>query len=306
MSRTIPSRLRAAATAILLLGGACSSDPGPPAGGDGDAGAVVDARPAVDGASGGDPDGGLPLPEVESDLPDTFSRGDEHYELAWVEDFATGLGEATVGDWTFDGNASWFAPANVAVGDGSLLLHLTPRGDAPIGGDRQYLGAEYDRTGSQRFGRYLTRMRPAAPPGVIASFFTAMYQFDGDGNMTETAEIDIEFAGRTDEVEFTIHWIDAGGVKRDSNVQVPLAFDAGAAFHLYEIEWLADRIVYYIDGVEVHRFSDPAMLAELALPQEVMANIWITTSEPWAGAFDAASLPVASTYRWIAAYRLAP
>ena len=241
-------------------------------------------------------------PTGDDVLPPTFTRDGVRYQRAWVEDFTAGLGEATVGDWTFPTNAAWLHPDNVAVADGALTLHLTRRGAQPV--PPPYLGAEYDRTGEQLFGRFLTRMRPVAPPGVIASFFTAFYRFDGD-QLLETAELDIEFVGTTRAVELTVHWVDAGGVKRQQGTKVPLPFDASDGHRIYEIEWLADRVVFYADGAELHRFTDAAILAELALPQEVKANTWVSTSVPWAGAFDPAALPVATTYDWMAAYRLA-
>jgi beta-glucanase (GH16 family) len=244
----------------------------------------------------------IDAPADDGPLPPTFTRDGVRYQRAWVEDFSDGLGAATVGDWTFPSNAAWLHPDNVAVADGALTLHLTRRGAQTV--PSEYLGAEYDRTGEQLFGRFLTRMRPVAPPGVIASFFTGVFRFEGE-RMVETAEIDIEFVGTTRTVEFTVHWIDPAGVKKQSNAVVPLPFDASDGFRVYEIEWLADRVVWYADGVELYRFTDAAVLAELALPQEVKANTWVSTSVPWAGAFDPATLPLATTYDWMAAYRRA-
>jgi beta-glucanase (GH16 family) len=277
------------AVAALLLIAACGSSQS----------SVADATASGDAA-------GADAPATSDELPASFRRDGTTYALSWVESFDDGLGRATVGDWTFDTNAAWFYPTNTSVADGRLDLRLTARGSEIIDTDRVYLGGEYDRTGSQLFGRFLTRMKPSAPPGVIASFFTAMYEFDPDFRLLETAELDIEFVGTTREVQLTVHWVDAGGVKRETAETVALDFDAGADFRTWEIEWLADRIVWYVDGVELHRFTDAAVLAELALPQEVKANLWISTSVPWAGAFAPSSLPVASQYDWIAAYTVAP
>jgi beta-glucanase (GH16 family) len=242
---------------------------------------------------------------VEQALPPTFTRDGVHYELAWVEAFEDGLGEASLGDWTFDSNAAWLHPDNVVAEGGKLVLWLTERGDREVPSGQDYLGAEYGRTGMQLHGRLLTRMRPAAPAGVIASFFTGFFDFDEDGRLRETAEIDIELVGTTRQVQFALHWVDARGVKQTVHELVPLAFDAGDAFRVWEIEWLPSRVAFYVDGQELHRFTDPDILAELSLPQQVRANTWISTSVPWAGVFDPASLPVASRYDWIASYRLA-
>jgi beta-glucanase (GH16 family) len=251
---------------------------------------------------------GTPVADVGGDysaaLPPTFARDGRTFELAWVDDFEAGLGSAELGNWTFDTNAAWFHPDNVRAENSVLRLELSAA-DARAGDGRRYLAGEYDRKGEQLYGRFVTRMKPSAPPGVIASFFTAFYKFDDKWEkLLETAEIDIEFVGNTREAQFAIHWVDPGGTKQETNTRVALPFDAGEAFHVWEIEWVEDRIAFYVDGQELHRFDDPDELAEQAIAQEVRANLWISTSVPWAGAFDAAALPVRSEYDWIAAYRL--
>ena len=89
-----------------------------------------------------------------------------------------------------------------------------------------------------------------------------------------------------------------------SRLTVQLPFDASQSFHTWEIEWVTDRVAFYVDGKELHRFSEPEALAELRNPQKVKANLWVSPSVPWVGAFDERSLPVESLYDWIAAYRL--
>jgi endo-1,3-1,4-beta-glycanase ExoK len=186
------------------------------------------------------------------------------------------------------------------------VLHLSAKKAGQGKTDRKYLGAEYDRSGPQTFGRFRARMRPSAPPGVIASFFTGLFDFDASGKMRETAEIDIEFVGTTRAVQFAIHWIDDAGVKKQRFDSVALDFDAGADFHVWEIEWLPDHVAFYVDDRELYRFTDPDEMKQLALPQEVKANLWITSEAGWAGAFDPGSLPVSAAYDWIEAHTVRP
>ncbi len=148
-------------------------------------------------------------------------------------------------------------------------------------------------------------MRPSAPPGVVASFFTQFIKFDATyTQLLEQSEIDIEFPGTTKAVQFALHWIDARGQKRQIDKTVQLPFDAGQSFHTWEIEWVTDRVAFYVDGKELHRFTEPEALAELRNPQVVKANLWVSPSVPWVGAFDEKSLPVKSLYDWIAVYRM--
>lgn len=244
-------------------------------------------------------------PTNERELAEQVSRDGAKYRLSWVDDFESELGPSTLGNWTFDSNLAWFHPDNVQLKDGSLQFALTERGDVVIDSDREILGGEYDRIGAQKFGRFLARMKPQAKPGMIASFFTAFYRFNSDySKLLETAEIDIEFVGDTKSVQFALHWVDDAGVKKQTEKLVPLDFDASADFHTWEIEWLAERVVFYVDGRELHRFTDAAILDQLAIPQEVRANLWVSDSVPWAGAFDAKSLPAHAEYAWVAAYAL--
>jgi endo-1,3-1,4-beta-glycanase ExoK len=101
-----------------------------------------------------------------------------------------------------------------------------------------------------------------------------------------------------------LHWIDARGQKRQIGKTVQLPFNASQSFHTWEIEWVTDRVAFYVDGKELHRFSEPEALAELRNPQKVKANLWVSPSVPWVGVFDERSLPVESLYHWIATYRL--
>jgi beta-glucanase (GH16 family) len=252
---------------------------------------------------------GCLIPPAEQ-KPTTHGKRTERdlsrFELAWREDFDQGLGKASLGDWTFETNEVEFHADNATLVDGRLALHLSPKKPGQGKTDRKYIGAEYDRTGPQTFGRFLARMRPSAPPGVIASFFTGLFDFDAQGNMRETAEIDIEFVGTTRAVQFAIHWIDDAGKKEQRFESVGLDFDAGDDFHVWEIEWLPDHVAFYVDGRELHRFSDPEQMKQLALPQEVKANLWITSEAGWAGPFAADSLPVTTEYDWIEAHTLRP
>jgi beta-glucanase (GH16 family) len=231
-----------------------------------------------------------------------FVRGAHTFRLNWQEEFEHGVGKAELGDWTFLGNSARFVPANVRAEHGKLSLRLTRSADGKDG--RAYSGAEYDRQDAQMFGRFVARMRPSAPPGVIASFFTAFYEFTPDWEVRETAEIDIEFVGSTRAVQVAIHFIDEQGKAQQESQAIALPFDASEQFHDWEIEWLPERVAFYVDGRELHRFTSPAELRELEHPQEVRANLWISDEPDWAGPFSDSSLPVQADYEWLRAYTL--
>jgi beta-glucanase (GH16 family) len=243
-----------------------------------------------------------PASAGEASAAATLSRAGHTFRPSFEESFDHGPGPAELGDWTFAGNAARFEPSNVDTSGGTLTLSLT-KNQGPHG-ERAFSGAEYARPEAQLFGRFVARMKPASPPGVITSFFTAFYDFDAAWTMRETAEIDIEFVGTTRAVEFAIHWMDEAGQHQQRSQRVELGFDAKDAFHDWEIEWLPERVSFYVDGRELHRFSDPAQLAELRHPQQPRVNLWISSEADWAGPFSEQSLPVQAAYQWIRSYEL--
>jgi beta-glucanase (GH16 family) len=247
--------------------------------------------------------GGCARPQA-CKLPCARQRDVSRFELAWREDFEHGFGRASLGDWTFPTNEVEFVAANAALDAGQLALRLSAKQSGQGHTDRKYVGAEYDRAGAQTYGRFLARMRPWAPPGVITAFFTGLFDFDAHGKARETAEIDLEFVGTTRAVQFAMHWVDDAGREQQHFESVALDFDAGADFHVWEIEWLPERVVFYVDDRELFRFTDPAELAQIALPQEVKANVWISSEAGWAGRFDPASLPATTAYDWMEVHSL--
>jgi beta-glucanase (GH16 family) len=245
-----------------------------------------------------------PASTVRSAEPGEFKRGSHSFRLHARDTFDQGLGDAELGAFTFQGNLAGFSPDNVRLEAGLLKLFLT---DQPSGSGvraRAFTGSEYQRNDEQLYGRFVTRMQPHSTAGVITSFFTAFYDFDADWNIRETAELDIEFVGTTRAVELAIHWIDPQGEAQKASRKVTLPFDAADDFHAWEIEWLPERVAFYVDGKELQRFDDSRQMAELAHPQRVMANLWITDAADWAGAFDPRRLPLHVAYDYIETYTL--
>jgi len=72
-------------------------------------------------------------------------------------------------------------------------------------------------------------------------------------------EIDIvEFIGDNQDTAYhTYHYYDANGELRSTKSQPTTGTDWTADFHTYGVDWRPGLLVYYIDGIEVHRFSDP-------------------------------------------------
>lgn len=187
------------------------------------------------GGGGGDGGGSDPAPPVTDDLGawDTSQWSAQSH----------GLGKG------------WLDAANVSQGPIGLLLTL------PSGG---YDGAEIISAQRHQYRNIEARMRTPAAPGSISALF--FYE----GVRKRNDEIDIEiFNDGSGTVMFTT-WVQG---KQSNNVQMTLDFDPAAAYHDYRIEWAADRVAFYVDGILMQTFST-------GVPRDamyIMSNAWWPT-----------------------------
>ena len=147
--------------------------------------------------------------------------------------------------------------------DGPVMLSLLP---APPEADKDFLGAEIQHTRTTHYGRYEVVMQAARGEGVISSFFTYTGPHFGDPH----DEIDFEFLGR----DTTKVWVTrfADGARLPGR-WIDLGFDAADGMHLYAFDWLPDRIVWYVDGVEIFRVTSEETTLPVT-PGRIYINIW--------------------------------
>lgn len=72
-------------------------------------------------------------------------------------------------------------------------------------------------------------------------------------------EIDImEFIGDDQDVIYhTYHYYDSQGNLRSTKSKPTPGIDFTSDFHTYAVDWRPNTLVFYVDGVEVHRITDP-------------------------------------------------
>lgn len=184
---------------------------------------------------------------------------------------------------TFPGNLAMFRPDTVDHGALGAAISLVPAG----AGNRPFRsGALASR---QRFlhGFFEIEMRAARGPGLVTGFFLH--------RSAPRQEIDVEVMGNNlRRVLLNVYFNpgDEGATLdygyRGSPHAIDLGFDASEAFHRYGIEWLPDRIRWFIDGTLVHERGswDPTPIPHL--PMALHANLWAPRSIELAGAADAA------------------
>ncbi len=243
------------------------------------------------------------------------SQGEATFTQQWSHDFDTELPEWVKGGvWGFPECNGWFEPSNVKMKDGICELTITERTeriDSLIASDTlPYNCADYVRKPDdlnavgEMYGRFSSYMKVTAPPGVIASFFLAYYDWSNgfDKPLVEGCEIDIEFCGSTKEVQFAIHYVDENKKIQSTpaNIVSLKGKDAGDGYHLWEIEWLPTTIKFFMDGELLSTYTDQKVLKEMEFPMFAEINYWVTQKSEWdVGQFDSSQLPITTHYDYV-------
>ena len=167
-------------------------------------------------------------------------------------------------------------------------MQLIVDNDATPSKDIPYSGGEFRTRKFYGYGRYEVSMKAIKNDGVVSSFFT--YTGPSDNNPWD--EIDIEILGKdTTKVQFNYFTNGRG----NNEYMHELGFDASEDFHTYAFEWYEDKIVWFVDGVEVH-----SAIQRIPVTQgKIMMNAWCGIGvDSWLKPFDNSNLPVAAEYQW--------
>ena len=228
--------------------------------------------------------------QPESTAPDVTTQEQALPEGSFYVDFSKGKPAtgATVADgWTNGSmfNVTW-RKENAVFEDEKLRLVIDNDKKA---GAIPYSGGEFRSDNFYCYGRYEVSMKPIKHDGVVSSFFT--YTGPSDNNPWD--EIDIEFLGKdTTIIQFNYF---TNGVGEHEFVY-ELGFDASEDFHTYAFEWHKDKIVWFVDGKEVHTATEEIP----SVPGKIMMNAWCGIGvDEWLKPFDSTGLPVTAEYEWI-------
>ncbi len=179
-------------------------------------------------------------------------------------------------------NVTW-RKSNITFHDDKMQLIIdTDSGELP------YSGGEYRTRKFYGYGRYEVSMKAIKNDGVVSSFFT----YTGPTDKNPWDEIDIEILGKdTTKVQFNYYTNGRG----NHEYMHDLGFDASEDFHTYAFEWHEDKIVWFVDGVEVYT-------ATKTIPShrgKIMMNAWCGKGvDSWLKAFDPSNLPLTAEYEW--------
>lgn len=222
--------------------------------------------------------------ETDEVVPVVIPEGHAYAE------FSTGMPEGweCADGWTNGSmfNVTW-RKRNVTFNDRRMQLtidnDLTPSVDIP------YAGGEFRSKEFYGYGRYEVRMRPIKNDGVVSSFFT--YTGPSDNNPWD--EIDIEFLGKDTTIVQFNYFTNSQG---DHEHIHDLGFDAAEDFHTYAFEWHEDKIVWFVDGVEVYSATENIPVTK----SKIMMNAWCGEGvDGWLNVFDDANIPLTAEYEWV-------
>lgn len=209
------------------------------------------------------------LAAVEHGLP--FDKND------FFEGFETGkLNNWVQADYDFSHphfDTDW-RTENIQLNQGKLEFSVMPHR-----GQNNFSGSSVRRPVRSHYGRYSAFIRPAVGSGFVTGFFVYTGEYYG----TRHDEIDIEFLGK-DTKRIHLSTFTDGVLKTTS---VELGFDAAMSWHQYGFDWYPEKIVWWVDGCEIHRIE----LITSAIPQVpsfLFANLWAADRkiEEWAGLAD--------------------
>lgn len=182
-------------------------------------------------------------------LPAASNPDTVRYQLVWSDEF-NGTGIDTTA-WTFEtGNSGWgnneleyYQRANAAVADGNLVITAKKE----LAGTAHYTSARMKTDGKKSFtyGRIEARMKLPVGQGLWPAFWTLGANISTVGWPT-CGEIDIMERINTDSLlHGTAHWNNNGHVSSGGKV-----ISSPASYHVYDVEWNADSIIWHVDGVQ--------------------------------------------------------
>lgn len=205
----------------------------------------------------------------------------------WTTAFPWGRDRSSVGELQF------YAPDAFSVDRGSLSIHARPS----TGGTHAYDSGLISSHASfaPEYGRFEIRCKLPRGKGLWPAFWLLPL------DTSWPPEIDVfEALGHEpDTVHMTAHWSDGGQHRQKGAAYSGPDFSSG--YHTFAVEWSAEKMVWFVDGVERHQVSNVSPRG----PMYLLANLAV--GGPWPGAPDA-STPFPATFDidYIRAYAPAP
>ncbi len=248
--------------AALLLAGCAKERPVPtPAAPSPDASAVPGETDAPEPAPEPEPEP-EPAAEAEAAPEPTLTVGGRTYFLSFEDEFdGDGLDPkkwALCPEWKRQDVGGYWRNSEVAVHDGNLWLRARIDDDGtPVSGAIRTLGLF-----EQAYGYFECRMMFPATTGFWGAFWMMCGSVGTeDGTAVSGAEIDIIESGECARrgVNHAIHWDGYGAAHKSVSKVLAKRADLYEGWHTYGFQWTEDAYIFYIDGEETWRTSEPGI-----------------------------------------------
>lgn len=163
---------------------------------------------------------------------------------------------------------------------------------------KDYKGAEIYSKTSVKYGRFEMSMKSGQGSGILYTFF--LYKNGSEQAGTFWEEIDLEIFGKNSAKSFQSNIITDGvsGSKKMSEKTHTFPASLADTFHTYRIEWTPTYVAWFFDNKELRR-DKTTQVATLTNAESIRFNAWISSSTPWAGAFNPAVLPQYQLVDWL-------
>lgn len=207
-------------------------------------------------------------------------------ERTWATQFPWGRDRSSVGE------LQYYAPDAFSVDSGKLNIHARPSSNGTHAYDSGLISTH--NSFSPEYGRFEIRCKVPRGKGLWPAFWLLPL------DTSWPPEIDVfEILGQeTDRVHLTAHWSE-GGEHRQRGTEFA-GPDFSEQFHTFAVEWSADKMVWYVDGVKRHEVTGKSPQG----PMYLLANMAV--GGPWPGAPDANTpFPATFTIDYIRGYAAA-
>ena len=173
----------------------------------------------------------------------------------------------------------WYQIANVTISGGYLQLTAKKQQVVP---KYPYTSGVISTGGSPTsppsfaFQYGYMEMRAKFPPG--AGMWPAFWLIPADRSWPP--EIDaMEWQGGTPKIDYaTFHWTDSNGKHQSDGTAYNTGIDLSAGYHTYGLDWQANYITWYLDGVPIKTFVNAAVIPQK--PMYIIVNLavggWIS------------------------------
>lgn len=245
------------------------------------------------------------IPLLTSCKPSSgIKKPDSSYTLVWADEFNGNT--LDLSSWNYNtGGEGWgnneqqyYTDQNATIENGILVI----TGKAEAIGSNPYTSSRITTKGKREFlyGKIEAKIKIPAGQGLWPAFWMLGANIDAV-NWPQCGEIDIMEHINADSIFYgTLHWVNNEKVSSGNQTISP-----PEEYHVYSIEWDADAISWFLDGIKFHSVeikNNINSTEEFHKPFFVLLNLAIGGN--WPGqTIDQSKLPAGMLVDYVKVYQ---